>query len=310
MRFFIALPAFLLAFSLQAAVYEVADPESRVIGDVGYTTAAAKDSFSAMARLHGLGFEEMRLANPDMDAWLPEEGAVVTLPTRHVLPVAPRKGIVINVAEYRLYYFGDVDNKPSTISTFPISIGRQDWLTPVGTAKVVKKRRNPTWFPPKSVIAEHAERGDVLGSSVPPGPENPLGLFSMRLSIPGYLIHGTNKPAGVGMQVTHGCVRMYPENIEWLFPQVPIGTPVMIVNQPYKFGYIGEELFLQAFPPLEPEDDEFARSLTRVMDVFVQVVDPQTTEIDWDAIENAYQNPTGLPVLVGRKIKPAVVASD
>ena len=146
-----------------------------------------------------------------------------------------------------------------------------------------------------------------MASSVPPGPDNPLGEYSLRLSIPGYLIHGTNRPAGVGMQVTHGCVRMYPENIEWLFPKVDVGTPVIIVNQPYKFAYIGDDLFFQAYPPLEPSEDWAARSLTRVMEVFVQVVDPQSTEVDWDLIEQTYQSPTGLPVRVGQRFVPKLV---
>jgi L,D-transpeptidase ErfK/SrfK len=290
-----------------AAEYELADPGIAVVGDVGYVTIDGSDNFSAMARRHGLGFEEMRLANPGMDPWLPLDGAVITLPTRHLLPASARKGIVINVAEYRLYYFDDVADSSAKVSTFPISIGRQEWLTPVGTSKVVQKRKKPTWFPPKSVIAEHAERGDFLASSVPPGPDNPLGEYSLRLSSPSYLIHGTNRPAGVGMQVTHGCVRMYPENIEWLFPQVGVGTPVIIVNQPYKFAYIGDDLFFQAYPPLEPSEDLAARSLTRVMEVFVQVVDPQSTEVDWDLIEQTHQRPTGLPVRVGQRVVPKLV---
>lgn len=285
-----------------AAEYEFADQSVSVVGDVGYVAIDGRDNFSAMARRYGLGFEEIRLANPGIDPWLPPDGAVVTLPSRHLLPPFARKGIVINVAEYRLYYFDDVADGSVKVSTFPISIGRQEWLTPVGTSKVVQKQTKPTWFPPQSVIAEHAERGDFLASSVPPGPDNPLGEYSLRLSIPGYLIHGTNRPAGVGMQVTHGCVRMYPESIEWLFPQVDVGTPVIIVNEPYKFAYIGNDLFFQAYPPLEPAENLAARSLTRVMEAFVHVVDPQSTNVDWDLIEQTYQKPTGLPVRVGQRV--------
>ncbi len=291
-------------FSLLPAVGSAAEyalSSEQFVGDVGYATVGDRDTFSAMARRYELGYEEMRLANPDMDPWLPLAGAVVTLPTRHLLPLASRDGVVINVAEYRLYHFSTDADGQAVVNTYPISIGRQQWLTPLGKARVVKKRVNPTWFPPKSVIAEHAERGEILGSSVPPGPDNPLGTRSLRLSIPGYLIHGTNKPSGVGMRVTHGCIRLYPENIEALYPQVPIGTPVEIVNQPYKFAYVGDELFFQAYPSLEPEDDAYARSLTRVMEVFVQVADSQSTDVDWDALEYAYQNPTGLPVRVGQR---------
>jgi len=293
-----------------AAEHRLDNIGDQAIGQVGYATVAHDDTFSAIARRHGLGFEEIRLANPDMDPWLPLDGAVVTLPSKHLLPIAPREGVVINIAEYRLYYYGKLEGSNQVITTFPISIGRQEWLTPLGRAKVVSKRKNPTWFPPKSVIAEHAERGDFLASSVPPGPNNPLGEYSLRLSIPGYLIHGTNRPAGVGMQVTHGCIRLYPENIEWLFPKVPIGTPVMIVNQPYKFAYVGDELFFQAYPSLEPEDDAYARSLTRVMEVFVQVADSTTTKIDWDRIDEAYQKPTGVPVLVGQRVPVQQVVAD
>ena len=298
------------AFAASAAEYTLAVDGDRAIGQIGYATVWDRDTLSAMARSHGLGFEEIRLANPGIDPWLPVAGAVVTLPTEHMLPIAPRQGVVINVAEYRLYYFGEQTGATQTLATFPISICRQDWLTPVGRATVVQKRENPTWFPPKSVIAEHAARGDFLAASVPPGPDNPLGEHSLRLSIPGYLIHGTNKPSGVGMQVTHGCVRLYPENIAWLFPRVPIGTPVTIVNQPYKFAYIGDELFFQAYPSLEPEDDAYARSMTRVMEIFVQVADSSNTKIDWDRIEEAYQNPTGMPVLVGQRVRVEQVAAQ
>lgn len=221
-----------------------------LIGAPDRVRSVYEDTLVDIARRHGLGYEEIRLANPTVDAWLPGEGTEVFLPTRFILPDAPRSGIVINIAEYRMYFFFEADGE-SRVRTFPISIGRMDWGTPLGRSSIVSKNTNPSWYPPQSIRDEWAADGRKLGSRVPPGPDNPLGAYAIRLSIPGYLIHGTNRPAGVGMRVTHGCIRMFPEDIEWLFPKVPVDAPVRIVNQPFKLGWYGDELFLEVHPPLE-----------------------------------------------------------
>jgi len=288
-----------LPFGSSVAETYLIDEDYGVVGAVVPVTAKHEDTLSALARTYEVGFEEIRLANPDVDAWLPGEGTSVVMPKLHLLPQAPRKGIVINVAEYRLYFY----DGNGAVSTFPVSVGRQEWLTPLGAARIVSKVEKPTWRPTESIIQEYAERGETLEKVVPAGPDNPLGEYALRLSLPSYLIHGTNKPAGVGMRVTHGCVRMYPENIEWLFPQVVVNDPVTIVNQPYKFGFKGEDLYFEAHKPLEPEDDADAYSFTRVMDAFVKAVDADAAEVDWIAVEDNWANPTGIPVYVGRLIE-------
>src|SRR5690606_33955537 len=224
----------LVGFEAGAAEY-VLPKEHDVIGEVQRITARHEDTFVSLARRYGVGFEELKLANPGVDAWLPGEGTEVVVPTRFVLPRAPREGIVVNVAELRIYYFPK--DQPDKVHTYPISIGRMDWGTPIGTTTIVAKNENPSWYPPESIRKEHAERGDILPAVVPPGPSNPLGKHALRLGLPGYLIHGTNRPSGVGMRVTHGCIRMFPEDVEALFGRVPIGTRVQIVNQPFKLGW-------------------------------------------------------------------------
>lgn len=298
MKFFYLPVAVLFSVPLQAAEHDVSGPKTQVVGDIQYVEARYEDTLNALGRTYGVGYEEMLLANKGVDAWLPGEGTAVRLPVQHVIPQAPRNGIIINVAEYRMYYFlGDAEQQK--VATFPISIGRQEWLTPLGRTRIVAKREKPSWRPPKSIIEEYAERGEELKRVIPPGPDNPLGDYAIRLSLPGYLIHGTNKPAGVGMKVTHGCIRMYPEDIAWLFPEVRMNLPVTIVNQPYKFGYIGDILYFEAHIPLEPEEDEFARSMARVMEAYVKVVEPGSTRVDWDKMEDVFRNPTGIPIEVG-----------
>jgi L,D-transpeptidase ErfK/SrfK len=232
-----------------------------IVGQLQVTAARGEDTFVEFARTYGLGFDELRDANPGVDPWLPGEGTPVVLPTRFVLPEAPREGIVLNVAVKRLFYFPPAaEGEAPEVETYPIGIGREDWATPTGETSVVARARDPVWFVPASIRKEHEEMGDPLPAQVPPGPDNPLGTRVLQLGLPGYLIHGTNKPAGVGMRVSHGCVRLYPEDIESLFERVPVGTPVRIVNQPLLIGARGNEVFLESHPPLgedsrDPRDD-------------------------------------------------------
>jgi L,D-transpeptidase ErfK/SrfK len=178
------------------------------------------------------------------------------------LPEAPREGLVLNIATKRLFYFpAPVAGEPAIVETYPIGIGREGWATPTGETSVVSKARDPVWFVPASIREEHAAAGDPLPAQVPPGPDNPLGTRVLGLGIPGYLIHGTNKPAGVGMRVSHGCVRLYPEDIESLFERVPLGTPVRIVNQPYLFGWQAGDLLLEAHPPLDEDPRDWTAGL-------------------------------------------------
>ncbi len=287
--------------------------EGDLIGDEAAVAAEADDTLIDIARRNSLGYEEIVNANSTVDPWLPGEGTFVRLPLRRVLPDAPREGIVVNLPEHRLYYFPPAKpGEPRVVVTYPVSVGKMDWSTPLGLTKVAAKIKDPPWYPPESVREEHAARGDILPKMVPAGPDNPLGLFAMRLAIPGgsYLIHGTNKPAGVGMQVTHGCMRLYPEHIDELFHMVAVDTPVRIVNQPHKVGWSGGRLYVEVHPPLEatssavvaPDRSSLARLVANA--VRARPAGPVT----WTRAETAFDAADGVPVAVTDEL-PAGAAS-
>jgi len=271
--------------------------DSQIIGANSKIIARYEDTFVSLARAHNLGFEELVQANPGVDPWLPGAGTELVLPTQFVLPNAPRSGIVINLPELRLYYYPDGD--AGRVITHPISIGRMEWGTPLGVTQIQSKTVNPTWYPPQSIRDEHAADNRPLPAVVPPGPDNPLGEHALRLGLPGYLIHGTNKPSGVGMRVTHGCIRMFPEDIETLFATVPIGTPVRIVNQPIKLGRNGAEFYVEAHPPLEEETADDGWSLTELTRAYVAMVEEgQGDGFNWEMAERAAMISHGVPQFV------------
>lgn len=226
------------------------DPEhDSVVGEVQVTQAYAEDTLSDIARRFNIGYEEIVRANPNVDPWLPRAGTPIVLPTQFVLPDAPRSGIVINLAALRLYYFPPrKKDEPQTVITHPIGIGRVGWITPLGSTKITGKRKDPWWYPPASVRKEHAADGDPLPLKVAPGPDNPLGKYALGLGWPSYYIHGTNQPYGVGIRASHGCIRMYPEDIAALYDDIPVGTKVTVVNQPMLYGRRGDQIYLQSFP--------------------------------------------------------------
>jgi L,D-transpeptidase ErfK/SrfK len=241
---------------LAVATHEfVFDPvHDDVVGVVQVIRAQEEDTFSDIARRFNVGYEEMVTANPGIDPWLPRAGTELVIPTQFVLPDAPRKGIVINLAAMRLFYFPpSKPGEPQRVVTHPLGIGREEWKTPEGLTKIVAKTESPTWIPTPSIRKEHAANGDPLPAIVPPGPDNPMGTHALRLGWPRYSIHGTNKPPSIGLRGSHGCVRMYPEDIVGLYNEVPVGTPVRVVNQPTLFGWRGNALHAQAYPVLEDD---------------------------------------------------------
>jgi L,D-transpeptidase ErfK/SrfK len=291
----------------RADIYELPPEGFDVVGAVSTITARHEDTLVDIARRHGLGYQDIVRANPDLNPWLPGKGAEVILPTRFVLPPGPREGVVLNLAEYRLYYFPEPKSgERGYVMTYPISIGRMDWETPLGMTKVISKVVDPAWYPPKSVREEHAADGDPLPAIVPPGPKNPLGRFAMRLSMPGYLIHSTNRPAGVGMRVSHGCVRMFPEDIEFLFDRVSVNTKVRIINEPLKFGWNGEELVMESHPLLEESDRD---PLTSVTEMFISATGERAGKLDWHLAEEVVNRSDGIPIPVGRGIKNAATSA-
>jgi L,D-transpeptidase ErfK/SrfK len=271
----------LLAPTAYATTFVLPRNGDSVVGELAVVTSEHQDDLSDLAYTYDVGYEEMRSANPKVDFWLPGKGTEVLIPSQFVLPDAPHEGIVINLPEMRLYYYPRVKAGPArVVTTYPVSIGPQDWKTPQGVTKIMTKKTNPSWTPPASIRAEHAKDGDILPKVVPGGPDNPLGQFALSLGHAGYLIHGTNKPYGVGMRVTHGCMRLYPKDIEHLFQQVPVGTPVRIVNQPYKVGYANGELYLEVHPNLEEDAIAPQVALTKVNAATIRSGDNRTAGID------------------------------
>ena len=284
-----------------AATYTLPSGSDTVIGEVQHAVASHEDTLLDIGRRYGVGYEEIVAANPGVDPWLPGEGTQVLIPSQYILPNQPREGVIVSLAEHRLYYFPKAaGNEPLTVKTYPISIGKMDWKTPLGRTRIVSKRERPAWYPPESVRREHELEGRPLPRVVPPGPDNPLGEYAMRLDIPGgaYLIHGTNRPAGVGMQVTHGCIRMFPEHIEEFFKLVPVNTPVRMIDEPYKMGWQGNELYIEVHAPLEGQRDESAHSLTNITRLLVSATQDRTVAIDWAKAERAFIMANGVPEAV------------
>jgi L,D-transpeptidase ErfK/SrfK len=264
----------------QAATYVLPSGQDTVIGEVQQAVARHEDTLLDIGRRYGVGYEEIVAANPLVDPWLPGEGKQVLIPSRYILPDGPREGVVVSLAEHRLYYFPPVKSgEPATVRTYPISTGKMDWKTPLGVTRIVNKREKPIWYPPESVRREHEAEGRPLPKAVPAGPDNPLGDHAMRLGIPGgaYLIHGTNRPAGVGMQVTHGCIRMFPEDIAELYKLVPVNTVVRLIDQPYRMGWHGNELYIEVHAPIEGQDDPQTRSLTNITRLLVAATQDRST---------------------------------
>ena len=271
-----------------------------LVGSNSSTRISREETLIDIAARHRLGYNVIRSANPDIDAWLPDDGSKVILPFRVILPDAPRKGIVINVAEMRLYFYRRDEQQNHTVTVYPISVGRRDWATPLAETRVTLRVKHPPWYPPESIREEHAARGDILPKVVPAGPDNPLGDYLLALAVPSYFIHGTNKRFGIGMQVTHGCIRMYPEHIEELYNLVPINTPVSIVNQSYKIGWKDEKLFVEVHQPLEIEGVEQEGNRSGVVSKLTSIQQKlPDVLIDWGRVENALTQTTGMPVLVG-----------
>ncbi len=264
--------------------------------------ATYDDTLLDLARQHKLGYVEMVAANPDTDPWVPGEGTDVVLPTIHLMPNlndAEPEGIIINLADMRLYFFKNPGDAPKS---FPIGIGRDGLGTPTGATEIVRKKSDPSWHPTDRMRREDPELPEVVAA----GPDNPLGTRAMYLGWPEYLIHGTNKPWGVGRRVSSGCVRMYPEDVEALFEMVEIGTKVTVIDQPIKFGWIGDDLYMEAHPTQQQSDQleaegEFDRLLdSSVVDQAITVAGDARGRLDWSGIRQATIERRGYPVRITR----------
>ncbi len=299
----------------RAEVFDLPPPGSDLVGGLRYVQARKDETLIDIAHLYSQGQEEILMANPKVDRWLPGEGTKVLIPDLFILPDAPRVGIVVNVPEMRLYYFPPGAGKsPSTqVITYPISIGRMDWKSPLGVTKIASKIKDPTWTPPESIKKEHAANGEILPDVVPAGPDNPLGRFAMRLAVPGYLIHGTDveKSDGIGMRVTHGCIRMYPEDVERLFPLVSVGTQVNLVNQPVKLGWRGDVLYVEVSEPLDEDGIGYDQLLKQALGLIQKkTANRPDFVLNGEALKEALQKPSGLPVPISGGAAAAVLSAQ
>jgi L,D-transpeptidase ErfK/SrfK len=290
-------------------------PDQGAVGEISHYTVRPGDVLADIARRFDVGYTALVAANPGVDPWLPPVGRDIAIPQLYVLPQAPHRGIVINLAQWRLFYFSRDGNR---VETHPVGLGVVDRTTPIGTTRVVRKEPHPTWYPPPSIRKE-----EHRPAVVPPGPDNPLGDYALRLGWPDYLIHGTNKPDGVGRNVSHGCVHLYPEDIATLFAEVSVGTPVRTVNQPATAGWVGDQLYVQVYPSkLQTQEIDVEQPVNfaparGVAAVVRRAAGRAADLVDWRLVADAAARRTGMPVLVANRAeqarrsgRPAVPAPD
>jgi L,D-transpeptidase ErfK/SrfK len=290
-----------------------------IIGNLITYQIQKGDTLLDVGRWFGVTAKEISNANGGLDWWAPPAGRTIVLPDEHILPATPRVGIVLNIPEMRIYYYfpsptGPLHSKgkvtpakfvpskrnhpggvsPSVVYSFPVGLGRFDWKTPVGDFTVRGKTRNPTWVVPQDIYEEHLERdGEAEHVVAGDDPDNPLGHYRIELTLPEYALHGTNVPWGVGMEVSHGCIRLYPEDIERLFNKVKIGTPGMFVYQPVKFGWRGDALYV------EVHEDLYGKYVG--LWAYAQKEAERQgllDQIDMQKLEKAVEQKTGVPTYV------------
>ena len=291
--FFFANQAYSASFKIQN--------NSDVVGEAVQYTVLDDETFYSIARKFDLGIVELMAANPGIDPWIPASGSAINIPTSYILPKAKHRGIVINLPELRLFYYPSA----KTVLTFQVGIGREGWQTPIGETKIILKRKNQSWTPPASILATKPD----LPKFVPAGPDNPLGNYAMNLGWESFLIHGTNKPLGIGLRSSHGCIRMYPEDIEVLFNAVNKGTPVTVIDSPYKLGRSGSDIYLEVTPTQEQTDDiaNYRELEPLVPEDIYKAIDKITgnSEIDWQIVDEAVIKRNGIPVVITKGNKEA-----
>lgn len=285
---------FLLLKPAQAIEYQLPSDDTRVVGEIIKHTVLKGDYFQEIAQQYNVGFLALMDANPDIDPLLPEPGLEIIIPSKLILPYSVHQGIVINLAELRLYYY---DKKNETVNVFPIGIGKIGQATPTFNSEITEKRTNPNWFPTKSKREEYlAEHGVEMPRMIKAGPNNPLGDYAMRIGQSVFLIHGTNQRFGIGMRASGGCIRMNPEDIEWLFKKSPPGTPVKIIDQPIKMAYQQDQTrLIEIHSPLT-NNEGVTPSLLPLSDAVKKFVDNDPNNIK--LIETLAQKPYGLPVKI------------
>jgi L,D-transpeptidase ErfK/SrfK len=279
-------------------------PNEDVVGAVQIVAASKDDTLTDIARRFNVGYEEILRANPKVDPWLPGAGREIVIPSQFILPDAPRTGLVINIAAMRIFYYPPVKRgERQVVLTHPIGIGKVGWRTPEGVTKIVRRQKDPTWRVPVSVRKEHHENGEDLEPVIGPGPDNPLGKYAFYLQWPSYLIHGTNKPAGVGLRSSHGCIRLYPEDIEQFFNLIPIGTQVRVVNQPFVFGWHEGQLYMQPFDVLEDDSRDWKKAQKKLLTASLAArlqheVQEHHEQVDWTLVSSLAHDPRGLAVAI------------
>jgi L,D-transpeptidase ErfK/SrfK len=288
----------LLAFVTSTSAYALTftpDGHTEVFGDVFTVTPQKNDTFSRYARIYDVGAYAIQRANPGINEDYPDkQKQKITIPGAFILP-SKRDGIVINLPELRLYYF-----TPTEILTYPVSIGRAGWQTPIREATIVEKIPNPSWHVPDSIRAESEAKGHPLPDVVPAGPKNPLGKYAMRLNLPGYLIHGTNVSPSIGRRVSHGCIRLFPADIEELFKAVPVGTTVSLINEPIKVGWKSNELYLEVHPLLQefPMSESDRQAL--VTDKINAALNGKSAKVDWTVVEKMMKEQSGIVAVIAK----------
>lgn len=291
LRFITVVPLLWLLYSSAAftVTFQI-QPGEDLVGELQYATVEPGQSLGDIGKQYNIGVYEMMEANPEIDPWVPEPGTQVIVPSYFILPSGPRAGMILNLAEMRLYFYHP-DKKH--VSTYPIGIGRKSWPTPLGHSSIVHKQKDPTWYPPPSIRKEHAEKGDLLPAFVGPGPDNPLGQYAMRTGFNSILIHGTNKPGGIGLRGSHGCVRMHPADIQELFSMTPIGTSIRIIHEPLKVGFMKGAWYLEAHEPLS--EPRFSNSMTTLQ--LDQAVKSKIAQmpLDWILITSVFKQARGYP---------------
>lgn len=298
----------------RAATFPLPTDGSTVVGHLQVVTADSHNTLLDIARHYDLGYDDITLANPDVSIWVPGEGTRIVVPTEFILPPRPWVGIVVNIPQRRLYYFPRHKAKEkATVVTVPLGIARPGWPTPLGSTKIVAKEKDPSWVVPKSIQAEHRSQGEAnFPDYFPPGPNNPMGMLALETGFPAIFIHGTNRPWGVGMQVSHGCMHLYPEHAVELFSRVPVGTPVRIINDPVMVGERDHQLYLSVSAPVNEYPGDQESLMVRAIDaVYAFRKQANTAEIDWDRAREAVkaQRVLPVPVSVGAPTLDEILAS-